>query len=63
LVGVLQDSCGNSDNEDEAKDIEYDVTCVFAPEIETGYEKVEVGVEDAEDEQIGDDVALGRRIG
>jgi hypothetical protein len=62
-IGLTDDEIGYFDDEDEGKDIGQDIENIFTPEVEAGYKKVEVGVEDAKHQHVSDDIALGRRVG
>ena len=62
-IGLTDEKIGYFDDKDEGKDIGQDIENIFTPEVQTGYKKVEVGIENAEHQHVSDDVTLSRRVG
>ena len=61
--GLADEEVGYADHKNKDEGIGQYIENVFATKVEAGDEEVEVGVEGAEYDRIGDEVALGGGIG
>ena len=62
-IGLTDEEIGYFDDKDEGKDIGQDIENIFTPEVEAGYKKIEIGVEDAKYQHVSDDITLSGWVG